>query len=111
MICSEQKKRTQEHDIFETNGWPYLVSTFLHYSNMYDVRLRKNKAFAQIKFLRARICLLTKRITAVSKLQSFGLIVDQILNLCKFLEKLGHNISFESIAANLNKYESVNMVP
>jgi hypothetical protein len=75
--------------------------------------LRKNKADLHLRKpgLRARICLLNKRITAVFKLESFGLIVDQILNLCKFLEKHGRKINFKSVAVDLNKYESVNMVP
>jgi hypothetical protein len=53
----------------------------------------------------------TKVMTAVFKLQCYGITDDTILNLCKFFENHGHNINLESMAANLKKYENQAIPP
>lgn len=45
-----------------------------------------------------------KAVTAVFKLQCYGITEDEIFNLCKFFENHGHNINLESLTADLEKY-------
>jgi hypothetical protein len=53
----------------------------------------------------------TKVMTAVFKLQCYGIGEDEIFKLCKFFENHGHNINLESMWANLKKCENQAIPP
>lgn len=69
------------------------------------------KLFTKVCTMREISAAQNKAITAVFKLQCYGITDDTILNLCNFFENHGHSINLESLAANLEKYDNKTIPP
>jgi hypothetical protein len=88
-----------------------LIKEIEEYRKIGGLKKEYSRLFTQVYAMHEISARQNKAVTAIFKLQYYGITEDEIVNLCKFFENHRHNINFESLTADLEKYRNTRTIP